>query len=204
MLHLCKLWFSKLLIALYLAHWLFLGQSGTCRQHGTHKWYAIRKSLGTTALETSKMRKIMLSKLKFIKISESVMPHQTLFQHQLGHVQHLTRKAIHTKSDKHHLYFWNLIKYKTKREKCGGHSILYPHPLKYCGGERPLCSPPDCVHDANARLSRISTSTCPLTWNKNVQMNKNKKNCDHVSTAVQKWNNSRVYQKMEAVVTPNL
>ena len=38
------------------------------------------------------LQKIILSKLIFIKISESVMPHQTLFQHQLGYVQHLTWK----------------------------------------------------------------------------------------------------------------
>jgi len=34
-----------------------------------------------------------LSKLIFIKISESVIPHQTLFQPQLGYVQHLTWKS---------------------------------------------------------------------------------------------------------------
>jgi len=48
MLHLCRLWFSKVLIGLYLAHWLFLEQGGTCWQCGTHKWYAIRIRLGTT------------------------------------------------------------------------------------------------------------------------------------------------------------
>ena len=36
------------------------------------------------SIETCKMLKIILSKLKFIKISESVIPHQTLFQHQHG------------------------------------------------------------------------------------------------------------------------
>jgi len=50
MLHLCQLWFSKPLIERYLAHWLFLEQGGTCWQYGTHKWYATRKSLGTTGL----------------------------------------------------------------------------------------------------------------------------------------------------------
>jgi len=28
-----------------LAHWLFLEQGGTWWQYGSHKWYAIRKSL---------------------------------------------------------------------------------------------------------------------------------------------------------------
>jgi len=50
MLHLCQLWFSKPLIEWYLTHWLFLEQGGTCWKYGTHKWYATRKSLGTTAL----------------------------------------------------------------------------------------------------------------------------------------------------------
>jgi len=51
MLHLCQLWFSKLLIELYLTRWLFLEQGGTCWQHRTHKWHTIRKSLGTTAID---------------------------------------------------------------------------------------------------------------------------------------------------------
>jgi len=34
--------------------------------------------------------KIILSKRKLIKLSESVIPHQTLFQHQLGFAMHLT------------------------------------------------------------------------------------------------------------------
>jgi len=49
MLHLCQVWFSKVLIELYLEHWLFLEQGGTCWQYGTHNWNAIRKSLGTPA-----------------------------------------------------------------------------------------------------------------------------------------------------------
>jgi len=32
------------------------------------------------------MLKIILSKLKFYKLPESVIPYQTLFQHQLGFV----------------------------------------------------------------------------------------------------------------------
>jgi len=47
---LCQFWFSRLLIEWYLAHWLFLEQGGTWWQYGTQKWYAIRKSLRTTAL----------------------------------------------------------------------------------------------------------------------------------------------------------
>jgi len=39
------------------------------------------------SIETCKMLKIILSKLKFIKISESVIPHQTLFQHRFGYAQ---------------------------------------------------------------------------------------------------------------------
>jgi len=54
---------------------------------------------------------------KIYKLRESVIPHQTLFQHQLGYVAyaalHLTWKPLHTKRDKHHFYFWNLSKYKT-------------------------------------------------------------------------------------------
>jgi len=38
------------------------------------------------SMETCKMLKIILSKLKLKKTSDSVIPHQTLFQHQLGYV----------------------------------------------------------------------------------------------------------------------
>jgi len=38
------------------------------------------------SIETCKMLKIIVSKQKFTKLSESVIPHQTLFQHQLGYV----------------------------------------------------------------------------------------------------------------------
>jgi len=41
---------SKLLIKWYFAHLLFLEQGGTCWHYRTHKWYVIRKSLGTTDL----------------------------------------------------------------------------------------------------------------------------------------------------------
>ena len=47
----CQFCFSRLLIEIYLAHWLFLEQGGTWWQYGTHKWYAIRKSLRTTGLQ---------------------------------------------------------------------------------------------------------------------------------------------------------
>jgi len=54
---------------------------------------------------------------KIYKLRESVIPHQTLFQHQLGYVAyvayHLTSKPLHTKRDKHHFYVWNLSKCKT-------------------------------------------------------------------------------------------
>jgi len=37
------------------------------------------------SVETCKMLKVIISKQRFIKISESVTPHQILFQHQLGY-----------------------------------------------------------------------------------------------------------------------
>ena len=43
---------------------------------------------------------------------------------------HITWKALHTKRDKHHFYFWNLSKYKTERQKMGEHGILCPPILK--------------------------------------------------------------------------
>jgi len=46
---------------------------------------------------------------------------------------HLTWKALHTKCDKHHFYFWNLSKYKHTEKKVEGHGILCPPRLKKWG-----------------------------------------------------------------------
>ena len=45
---------------------------------------------------------------------------------------HLTWKALHIKRDKHHLYFWNLSKYKTYEKKLGGtwHNMSPASPTK--------------------------------------------------------------------------
>jgi len=61
------------------------------------------------------MLKIILSKLKIYKLTESVTPHQTSVSTStwLCVAYHLPWKAHHTKRDKHHFYFWNLTKYKT-------------------------------------------------------------------------------------------
>jgi len=45
---LCQLLFFKLWMEWYLVDWVLLEQGGTWWQYGTQKWYAIRKSLGTT------------------------------------------------------------------------------------------------------------------------------------------------------------
>jgi len=68
MLHLCQFWFSKLFIELYLADWLFVEQGGTWWQYGTHKWYAVRKSSGTTAVGWCKVIFILLNTLKLLMI----------------------------------------------------------------------------------------------------------------------------------------
>jgi len=61
------------------------------------------------------MLKIILSKLKNYKLMQSVITHQTSVSTStwLCVAYHLTWKALHTKRDKHHFYFWNLAKYKT-------------------------------------------------------------------------------------------
>jgi len=61
------------------------------------------------------MLKIILSKLKIYKLTESVIPLQTSISTStwICATYHLTWKAHHTKRDKHHFCFWNLTKYKT-------------------------------------------------------------------------------------------
>jgi len=54
-------------------------------------------------------------------------------------------KSTSRKTWKTPLYFWNFSKYKTWREKVGGHGILYPTTWK-SGGTRPPCAPPNCAH----------------------------------------------------------
>jgi len=75
----------------------------------------------------------------------------------------LTWKALHTKRDKHHFYFWNFSKYKTWREKVGGHRILCPPPEKV-RGTRPPCPPPICarggVHDEMHHVLQTSWKMC--------------------------------------------
>jgi len=52
-------------------------------------------------------------KLQFIKNIRISEPRQTLFQRQIGYVQHLTWKDLHTKRDKRRFYYGNLSKFKT-------------------------------------------------------------------------------------------
>jgi len=56
------------------------------------------------------MLKIILSKLKIYKLTEPVIPHQTFVSTStwLCVAYHLTWKALHTKREKHHFYFWTL------------------------------------------------------------------------------------------------
>ena len=84
------------------------------------------------------------------KIDEQnpVIPHQTLFQHQLGYAYHLTWKALVAKRGKRHFYFWNFSKYKTWREKVGD-IAYYIHPIWKSGGTRPPCPQPNCAHAPN-------------------------------------------------------
>jgi len=61
------------LVEWYLAHWVFLEQGGTWWQYGIHRWCAIRKSLGTNALEELKtvaVYKIVLLRRLAIQWSE--------------------------------------------------------------------------------------------------------------------------------------
>jgi len=52
---------------------------------------------------------------KIYKLPESLIPHQTLFQHQLGYVwPTIQHEKLFTQNVTHnHFYFWNLSKYKT-------------------------------------------------------------------------------------------
>jgi len=76
-----------------------------------------------------------------MKVSESVIPHQTLFQHQHGYVQHLTWKTLHTKSDKRHIWFWNLSKYKPYEQNVGDMAYYCISPPSKNVGTCPPCPP---------------------------------------------------------------
>jgi len=78
------------------------------------------------SIETWKMLKFILSKLKSIKISESVIPHQTLLRHQFDYVYRLKWKALHTKRDKRHFHFWNITYTKFKKKSMGEMAYYIP------------------------------------------------------------------------------
>jgi len=73
------------------------------------------------------MLKIILLEAKTYKLAESVIPHQALFQHQLGYVAyHLIWKGLHTKRDKHHVFFETPQIQNLKRKKMGGMAQYIP------------------------------------------------------------------------------
>ena len=91
-------------------------------------------------LETWKMLKIILSKRTLIKISDSVIPHQTLCQHQFGFFMHLTWNVANVT-----FIFAAYPNTKPKEKKWGGHSILCSTSQKV-RGTRPPCPPPNYAH----------------------------------------------------------
>jgi len=107
-------------------------------------------------LETCKMLKIILSKRKLIKISESVVPHETLFQRQLGFAKHLTWNVTNVT-----FIFATSPNTKLKEKNVGGHSVLYPSRLKKWGGHVPHLIAPTMVI---LPLLGLVISTDHYTW----------------------------------------
>jgi len=61
-----------------------------------------------------KNAKNYFSEAKIYKLTESAIPPQTVSTSTwLCMAYNQTWKALHTKHDQHHFYFWNLSKYKT-------------------------------------------------------------------------------------------
>jgi len=81
------------------------------------------------------------------KLTESVIPHQTLFQHQLGyvwptikHVKLFTQNVTNIT-----FIFETSPNTKPTETKVGGHGILCPPRLKNWGGSS-SCPPPNCAY----------------------------------------------------------
>jgi len=106
-------------------------------------------------LETCKMLKIILPKLKLIKISESVIPLEYPFQHQLGFAVHLTWNVTNVT-----FIFSTSPNTKPKEKNVGGHSMIRPPRLKKFRGTRPLCPPPNCTHAPRAHPCYATCGTC--------------------------------------------
>jgi len=92
-------------------------------------------------LETCRMLEIILSKRKLIKILESLIPHQTLFQHQLCFAVHLTWNVINVT-----FIFATSPNTKPTEKNVGGTWHIMSRPEKV-RGTRPMFPPPNCAHD---------------------------------------------------------
>ena len=88
-------------------------------------------------LETWKMLKLILSKRKLIKISESVLPHQTVSSSPW------LRYASNMKRDKCHLFLQHL-QIQTRKRQMWGNIAYYVLPSEKVRGTRP---PLNCAHE---------------------------------------------------------
>jgi len=82
-------------------------------------------------LESWKMLKISLSKQTLIKISESVIPHETLFQHQFGFFVQLTWNVTNV------TFIFAPIEIQNLKRKLWGDIAYYAPRLKKWGGHVP-------------------------------------------------------------------
>ena len=80
-----------------------------------------------------------LVEAKTYKLTESVIPHQTLFQHQLGHVRFtIYNEKLFTQNVTNITFVFEASpNAKPKEKKVGRHGILCPHPSEKVGGHVP-------------------------------------------------------------------
>jgi len=87
-----------------------------------------------------------------------VIPHQTLFQHQLGYVwPTINHEKLFTQNITNSTFIFETSpNTKPKKKKVGGYGILSPPHLKKWGTRSP-CAPPNCAHDWNKQYCKTDS-----------------------------------------------
>jgi len=93
---------------------------------------------------------------KIHKLTESVIPHQTMLHHQLGFMYGLppNMKSSSHKMWQASLLFLKPLQIQNLKRKTWGDIAYYVPPVWKSGGTRPPCPPPNCAHAHSTRVYR--------------------------------------------------
>ena len=101
-------------------------------------------------------RSKIFNEAKIYKLTESVIPHQALFQHELGYVRPtISHEKLFTQNVTNITFIFETSpNAKPKEKKVGEHGILCP-PAWKSGKTRSPCPPPNCAHEQLYQLVTV-------------------------------------------------